>query len=433
MSILGAQLPTNWTWQQVSDLYRVTKKPRDVQFHAFDVIPFVPMELVPVNGKEHLSVEMRAPAQIASGTYFEKGDILLSKITPSFENGKQGMANDFLAPFGVASTEVIPLQPTTPEVNSRLLFYYLLHPEVRALIAGKMEGSTGRQRVPERVVLEFPLPNPPREEQDKIAAVLWKVQRAIDVEEKLTATARELKQAAMRQLFTYGLRGEGQQETEIGHIPDGWSLRPLAELREFLQYGTSAKCEYAKQGNPVLRIPNILDGDIDAHDLKWCKLSAKEVDSWVLEQGDVLFIRTNGVRDRVGTCAVYHGQPECSLFASYLIRARLKKNELNPDFFQYFSNTPVGRAQLAGRASPAADGKFNVNTKHIDAVLVPLPKESEEQHEIVNILQALDRKIAIHERKRTSMQELFKILLHKLMTGEISVADLEIDVSEVTQ
>ena len=210
-------------------------------------------------------------------------------------------------------------------------------------------------------------------------------------------------------------------------------MRPLEELREFLQYGTSAKCDYSKAGNPVLRIPNIVDGRIDSHDLKRCTLTAKEVDSLVLEDGDVLFIRTNGVRERVGSCAIYHGQPALSLFASYLIRARLKKDELNPDYFQYFSNTPVSRAQLAGRASPAADGKFNVNTKHIGSVLVPLPKEPEEQREIVNILQAIDRKIALHERKRASTQDLFQTLLYKLMTGEIRVADLDIDVSEVTQ
>ncbi len=87
-----------------------------------------------------------------------------------------------------------------------------------------------------------------------------------------------------------------------------------------------------------------------------------------------MFIRTNGVRGRVGTCAVYCGQPERALFASYLVRARLNAKELDPSFFQYFTATAAGLAQLGGQASPAADGKFNVNTKTIDSVLVPLPK-----------------------------------------------------------
>src|SRR5437879_4004346 len=94
MKLLEAELPVGWTWQRVSDKFRVTKKPRDLVLASFDVISFVPMEAVPVNGHERVAYELRAPSQIASGTYFEKGDVLLSKITPSFENGKQGLANN---------------------------------------------------------------------------------------------------------------------------------------------------------------------------------------------------------------------------------------------------------------------------------------------------------------------------------------------------
>ena len=92
------------------------------------------------------------------------------------------------------------------------------------------------------------------------------------------------------------------------------------------------------------------------------------------------------MRERVGTCAVYEGQPQKALFASYLIRARLKTAELDPHFLQYFTATSAGLAQLGRRASPAADGKFNINTKTINAVLVPTPKITE-QKEIAAILQ----------------------------------------------
>src|SRR5690606_17832111 len=152
--------------------------------------------------------------------------------------------------------------------------------------------------------------------------------------------------------------------------------------------------------NPVIRIPNIVDGKITTGDLKWCELTDREVSALSLADGDVLFIRTNGVRERVGTCSVYHGQPANALFASYLIRARLKAHVLNADFFQYYSMTPAGVSCLAGRASPAADGKFNINTKNIDSILVPLPPSARrhEQDEIVRILKTIDRKISVHER-----------------------------------
>ena len=41
-------------------------------------------------------------------------------------------------------------------------------------------------------------------------------------------------------------------------------------------------------------------------------------------------------------------------------------------------------------------------------------------------LAALDRKIDLHQRKRAILDDLFKALLHKLMTGEIAVAELDL-------
>jgi type I restriction enzyme S subunit len=54
---------------------------------------------------------------------------------------------------------------------------------------------------------------------------------------------------------------------------------------------------------------------------------------------------------------------------------------------------------------------------------VPLP-ELGEQREIVTVLDALDKKIALHQEKLLRLAELFRSLLHKLMTEEISADDL---------
>ena len=54
---------------------------------------------------------------------------------------------------------------------------------------------------------------------------------------------------------------------------------------------------------------------------------------------------------------------------------------------------------------------------------VPLPP-IDEQREVVAILDAIDRKIDLHRRKRAVLEELFKTLLHKLMTGEVRVEEL---------
>ncbi|RCN56805.1 hypothetical protein C4900_13690 [Acidiferrobacter thiooxydans] len=56
---------------------------------------------------------------------------------------------------------------------------------------------------------------------------------------------------------------------------------------------------------------------------------------------------------------------------------------------------------------------------------VPIPA-LDEQRDIVAILDAIDRKIDLHRKKRVTLEELFKTLLHKLMTGEIRVDDLDL-------
>jgi type I restriction enzyme S subunit len=229
----------------------------------------------------------------------------------------------------------------------------------------------------------------------------------------------------MRELFTRGLRGQPQQDTEIGPIPDGWEVVPFSSVREWLQYGTSKHCSIEPKAYAVLRIPNVEAGLVNPIDLKYCEMDIAEANKYRLKDGDLLFIRTNGVIERLGSCAVYAGEPAAALFASYLIRARLRAG-INPRYVAYFYGSERGTSLVAGRATPAADGKYNLNTATIDSLPLPLPPTVEEQGEIVEMLGAIDRKIDLHRRKRQVLEELFKALLHKLMTGEIRVKDLDL-------
>lgn len=426
MSLLDADI----AWTRLGDCYAVTKKPRSLDIASAAAIPFAAMEAIPQGGAYEPTFVLKEPHAISSGTYFERGDILVSKITPSFENGKQALIRTLPQAFGYATTEVIPLRPSIEGQDPRLLFFYLLHPDIRHHVAERMEGSTGRQRVPEGVLLDLPVPVIAPQDQTAMANALEAIQAAVAAERTSEGMAQELKRAAMRELFTRGLRGEAQKETEIGLVPENWDVVTFERVREWLQYGTSVHCTLQKQRYPVLRIPNVEPGHVNASDLKYCDLSDKEADKYVLQHGDLLFIRTNGVLERLGSCAVYAGQPEKTLFASYLIRARLKPG-FNPRYIAFFYASQLGTSLVAGRATPAADGKYNLNTGTIDSLPLPLPTTLDEQDEIVTILDALDRKVTLHRQKRAVLEELFLSLLHKLMTGDIRVADL--DLSAVAQ
>ena len=71
----------------------------------------------------------------------------------------------------------------------------------------------------------------------------------------------------------------------------------------------------------------------------------------------------------------------------------------------------------------------NLNKDLVAGFPIPVPSTLPEQHEIATALQTIDRKLAHHERKRDTLQELFKTLLHELMTGRIRVHELDIDIT----
>jgi type I restriction enzyme S subunit len=67
----------------------------------------------------------------------------------------------------------------------------------------------------------------------------------------------------------------------------------------------------------------------------------------------------------------------------------------------------------------------NLSRARLAELPMPVPA-IDEQRDIVAILDAIDRKIELHRQKRAVLEELFKALLHKLMTGEIRVDELDL-------
>ena len=65
-------------------------------------------------------------------TYFRKGDVLLAKITPCFENGKGACLDELPTPFGFGSTEFHVLR-AKHEILPQYLYRLTTHREFRQL------------------------------------------------------------------------------------------------------------------------------------------------------------------------------------------------------------------------------------------------------------------------------------------------------------
>ena len=308
-------------------------------------------------------------------------------------------------------------------VSPFYLFFYLLYFYESGQTRKLQHGTTGIRNLIFEDYKNSGVPLPPLPEQRAIAHILQTIQAAKAARQHELTLERERKAALMDHLFSYGTKGEPRKGTEIGEIPESWEVVRLEKLHEFIQYGTSRRCNTDKSGVPVLRIPNIVSGKVNIADLKFIEPSEKEFQSLLLEIGDLLFVRTNGRKEYTGRCAVFQGEFQDSLFASYLIRVRLKPDTVLPEFVQLYTMTPKGRSYLSGRASNAADGKFNINTQTIKSVLLPVPVFSE-QCKIVETCCAFDDKIAALEQETARLDELFHAMLDELMTGQRSAVPL---------
>lgn len=406
-------LPLDWELARISQKFDFTTKPKGVRLGEREAIPFVPMDLIPSNRLFLSDFVMKKPQKITSGTYFEEGDLLISKITPCFENGKQGIAKGIPGGFGIATTEVIPVKAIEGESYLPFLAMYLLHPDVRNRLAGRMEGATGRQRLPKSVLEEWSMPFPPLPEQRAIAGVLGKIQAGVEVQERIVATLKELKAATMAKLLREGLRGEPLKLTEIGEIPQSWEVVRLGNHCERPRYGYTESASSEPVGPKFLRITDITDYGVDWDAVPYCACPQEALNEFRLMAGDLVVARigaTTGKSYLVVEC------PE-AVFASYLIRLRAEPS-LDPAFLSCFFESEAYWGQV--RASKGSNLKGGINASVLSKLLIPLPS-SDEQKQIAATLKGIDRQITAVLNRRNVFKSVFSSMLHLLMTGQVRV------------
>ena len=349
---------------------------------------------------------------------------MVAKITPSFENGKQAIVN-IATDFAYATTEVIPMRGRDGESDTLFLFFFLLHPEVRSELAGKMEGSTGRQRLSKTVISDCLIPLPLLPEQKKIAHVLSTVQRAIEAQERIIQTTTELKKALMHKLFTEGLRNEPQKQTEIGPVPESWEVIKLGKNCR-VQSGFSFRSkDYVKEdgGIPITKIGDIQDGGV-YYTEKSSYVPAEfwedqRLEQFKLQMGDVLIALTGATTGKSGV--FLHKQ------RAFLNQraGRFLPDDINLKrcFLPFLVLQPYFQNEIRSNILVAAQG--NISPKRIERIMIGLPEPSE-QEEFASTLHCFDHKVADSQAKRSSLQDLFRTLLHELMTAKIRVQDLDI-------
>jgi len=153
----------------------------------------------------------------------------------------------------------------------------------------------------------------------------------------------------------------------------GWPTTTVGDVLHSIQYGSSkrASLEPFDDALPILRIPNVVNEEINTSCLAWVCVDKDDVAKYSVHRGDMLVVRTNGNPDYVGRAALFTSNGGDFLYASYLIRLRCK-DVILPEFLHAAWSSPRVRQQVRKDVRSSA-GNYNLNTKGIKRQIIPLP------------------------------------------------------------
>ena len=158
--------------------------------------------------------------------------------------------------------------------------------------------------------------------------------------------------------------------------------------------------------------------------MKYFPLSYAQKSKYLLEDGDVLFNRTNSA-ELVGKSAVYKSSLPVSVFASYLIRIKLYQDSYKPDFLNYFINSEIGKNYIKSVVSQQV-GQANVNGSKLKNMPVPLLSTIEQQQivsEIERHFSIADEAEKIIEQSLNQAERIRQSILKKAFEGKLVPQD----------
>ena len=411
-----------WTWRPLGELFEIGagKTMSAAARNGADKTPFLRTSNVLWDEIDLSSVdEMSIPEHELPTKLLWPGDLL---VCEGGEIGRAAIWGGEVEPMSFQN-HVHRLRPIVEEVDPRF-YVYCLQSGFTQL--GIYEGAGNKTTIPNLSrsrLAGLEVPQPSLAEQHAISCVLNRVRDAIKVQDRSVAASQALKRAAMHTLFTRGLRGEAQKETEIGPLPESWDV---VQLRSLGRIGNGSTPRKATSGYwagglyPWLTSAKVYDRNIVDAEQFVTELALTECHLPRIKPGAVL-IAITGQGKTLGHCAVLGIEATINQHLAYI---EIDANRVHPSFVRGYLETQYDIFRQVGSGGGSTKGALTC--AFLRRFPIPIPSVLEEQREIVSILEAIDRKIDLHGRKRAVLEELFKALLHKLMTGEIRVGALDL-------
>ncbi len=422
-------LPDNWNRAQLKDV--CASEPQNGAFiknpEFGSGVPFVNVKdiyrdiVVDLNVVERLLCD-----EISARKYALKDDdILFVRSSLKRDGIGQCCVVKGIQEPAIYDCHLIRVSPDKDKADALFLGYYFLSSSGKEDLIARSKTTT-MTTINQKTLYETELVLPPIREQRAIARTLRAVQEARELRQKELQLERERKAALMQHLFTHGTRSEARKQTEIGEMPESWQVVKLAELctngSSVIQTGPFGSqlhaSDYKQSGIPVVNPTHLGFNTIVEDRLPFIsKEDADRLSKHYLIEGDILISR----RGDFGRYSYVSKQYAGWLCGTGCLLIRLKNNLVD----NFFLSVSMGLETVQNYLNQNAVGSImpNLNTRILSSLPLPLPA-IEEQQLIAQALHSCSTKIAAIEKESALLDELFRALLEKLMTGKLSAMPL---------
>jgi type I restriction enzyme S subunit len=401
------KLPEGWEWKKLGEIAEINPKFDRKSISENIEVTFLPMRCIEeLTGNVDTSITKNLEEVSKGYTPLMENDLIYAKITPCMENGKVAIAKGLKNNLGFASTEFHVIRFKKNAYN-KFFFFYLIQKWIREYAAMNMTGSAGQKRVPATFLKDLLVPLPPLETQQKIVSILEKAEET----KKLRAQADELTQKLLQSVFLE-MFGDPVKN------PRKWDERSLESLLdEDPQNGLYKPSTDYGEGTQILRIDSFYDGKIsNIKKLKRLNCTPEEIKKYGLNIGEVLINRVNSL-EYLGKCGLVETLFEPTVFESNIMRLKLKKSTVNPEYLTSFLCTQFIKNQILQKAKKAVN-QASINQADVKSLKILLPP-IQLQNNYSFIIKQIERTKQSQKQSSLEINNLFDALMQKAFTGEL--------------
>ena len=297
---------------------------------------------------------------------FKKGQILFGKRRPYLK--KAGIA-EF---DGICSGDIIVMEPKKSLHQPEILPYVIQSEKFWSWAVKNSSGSLS-PRTKFSILKKLLINLPENKAQESCLEILDQAQKSLCLIDELIEHTKKTK---IKVAYEQMLKGNWYQQLFFKKdliIPSGWSLKTVGNILESTQYGLNSALSTTGK-YPVLRMMNITNGYVDPNNMKFLNCSDDEANKYLLNQGDLVFNRTNSM-EWVGRTGIFE-QKDDYLFASYLIRLVVDSDMISSFYLNQYLNLPLVQYRLKAFATPGVN-QANINPGSLKSMPILLPPMNE--------------------------------------------------------